>query len=152
MNSTPHDASIVVTAELEARDDSLLLAEAALPTKYGELRICAFHVGADQAEHVALVKGIPSSGSTVPVYLHLECLIGHSFGAFHCQCRERLEESLQRLAANEVGVLLYLRHGPHAPLLASLAEHGRGDISTPRTHAVASALLRALGAERFVLA
>ncbi|MEU2728566.1 GTP cyclohydrolase II [Streptomyces griseoviridis] len=61
---------------------------------------------ADGKEHVACVFGpLPE---TPLVRIHSECLTGDVFGSARCDCGPQLQEAL-RLAADEGGVLLYLR-------------------------------------------
>jgi GTP cyclohydrolase II len=88
------------------------LASAVLPTKFGELRICVLFVGDERAEHVAIVKGHVRDAEAVPTYIHVECLVGHVFGALTCGCRVRLDRALERLAQSELGVLVFVRAEP----------------------------------------
>jgi 3,4-dihydroxy 2-butanone 4-phosphate synthase/GTP cyclohydrolase II len=44
----------------------------------------------------------------VPVSVHRECLPGHVFGSPGCGCGERLRAALERLAAEDRGVVVYL--------------------------------------------
>ena len=85
------------------------LAEAWLPTRYGEFRAFGYHGTYDDVEHVALVYGDLGDGEDVLVRLHSECLTGDIVGSLRCDCGPQLESSLQRIAAEGRGVLVYLR-------------------------------------------
>jgi GTP cyclohydrolase II len=76
---------IVSIADLIAyrrRHDKLVqrVAEAQLPTKYGEFVTIAYKSKVDPDEHVALVKGDISGDEPVLVRVHSECLTGDVFG------------------------------------------------------------------------
>ena len=60
-------------------------------------------------EHVAVLIGDRSSWpDPVPVRLHSACLTGDLFGSLRCDCGEQLQGSLEIMAAQGGGVLLYL--------------------------------------------
>ncbi|MBF6330429.1 GTP cyclohydrolase II [Nocardia transvalensis] len=63
---------------------------------------------ADGKEHLALILGEWSLGSTPLVRLHSECLTGDVFGSARCDCGPQLRESVERIT-EAGGVLLYLR-------------------------------------------
>src|SRR5207249_850555 len=71
--------------------------------------IVAFHRAGEELGHIALVRGEVEGAEEVAVRLHSECLTGDVLGSLRCDCRAQLELSLQRLASQERGVLLYLR-------------------------------------------
>ncbi len=84
-------------------------AVADLPTRFGRFRIVAFWNNRDEKEHVALVHGDILGRDDVPTRLHSECLTGDALGSLRCDCRDQLGVALERLAAEPVGLLLYLR-------------------------------------------
>jgi GTP cyclohydrolase II len=84
-----------------------LVAEAALPSRFGRFRIAVFHVGEDDQQVVALWRGLPARGPVL-VRLHSECLTGDVLGSARCDCGTQLEASLHRLARARSGLLLYL--------------------------------------------
>src|SRR5262249_21719516 len=86
------------------------LAEAGLPTRFGEFRIAVFRVGDSPADQVALIRGEPDRRETAPlVRLQSECLTGEALGSLRCDCGEQLDGALSLIAAAVRGVLLYLR-------------------------------------------
>jgi 3,4-dihydroxy 2-butanone 4-phosphate synthase / GTP cyclohydrolase II len=84
--------------------------EALVDTPYGEFRLVAYESEIDGGEsHVALVRGeIEKSGSPVLVRMHAHCLLGDVFGATTCDCRVTVEGSMQAIAREGRGALIYL--------------------------------------------
>jgi 3,4-dihydroxy 2-butanone 4-phosphate synthase/GTP cyclohydrolase II len=95
------------------------VAEAMLPTRYGDFRMIAYESEMDGMEsHLALVYGdqIACDGSgqsvTQPVLVrvHTHCLAGDVFGATLCDCHELLDNSLRMIAEAGHGALIYLHN------------------------------------------
>jgi 3,4-dihydroxy 2-butanone 4-phosphate synthase/GTP cyclohydrolase II len=112
--SQKHGLKIVTIRDLIAyrcRHESLVsrVAEAKLPTRYGEFLAVAYRSSVDSNEHVALVKGDIVSGSPVLVRVHSECLTGDVFGSRRCDCGEQIALAMQRINEEGRGVLLYMR-------------------------------------------
>ncbi|MBA2812652.1 bifunctional 3,4-dihydroxy-2-butanone-4-phosphate synthase/GTP cyclohydrolase II [Streptomyces sp. KM273126] len=80
-----------------------------LPTVFGEFTAHGYRSTADGVEHVALVHGDIGDGQDVLVRVHSECLTGDVFHSLRCDCGPQLETSLQRIAAEGRGVVVYLR-------------------------------------------
>ena len=80
-----------------------------LPTAHGEFRAYGYRDQVDGVEHIALVTGDVGDGRDVLVRMHSECLTGDVFGSLRCDCGPQLHASLDRLAAEGRGVLVYLR-------------------------------------------
>ncbi len=104
------------------------VAEAVLPTRYGDFRMIAYESEVDGAEsHVALVynkeahgddtAAQPQSGAQpaddVPmlVRVHTHCLAGDVFGATLCDCHALVDNSLRMIAEAGRGALIYLHNG-----------------------------------------
>src|ERR1700681_1151665 len=86
------------------------VAEAVLPTRFGEFRIIAYSSDVDHDQHVALVRG-ELEGPTPPlVRVHSHCLTGDVFGSITCDCSELVSRSLTAIAKDDRGVFLYLHH------------------------------------------
>jgi 3,4-dihydroxy 2-butanone 4-phosphate synthase/GTP cyclohydrolase II len=85
------------------------VAEAKLPTKFGEFTAIAYKSDVDPAEHLALIMGDISTPEPVLVRVHSECATGDIFGSLRCDCGEQLDMALKMIAANGRGVLVYLR-------------------------------------------
>jgi 3,4-dihydroxy 2-butanone 4-phosphate synthase / GTP cyclohydrolase II len=85
------------------------VAEANLPTKYGEFKAIAYKSDVDAAEHVALVMGDVVNSKPVLVRVHSECLTGDVFGSLRCDCGEQVAMAMQAIADEGRGVFLYMR-------------------------------------------
>ena len=85
------------------------MAEASLPTKYGEFVAFAYRSITDPDEHVALVKGDISGEEPVLVRVHSECLTGDIFGSLRCDCGDQIVLAMQAIANEGRGVFLYMR-------------------------------------------
>jgi GTP cyclohydrolase II len=95
---------------VEDRDSEVtLVAQANLPTRYGNFVIAGFQSARDNKEHTALIKGDVAGKRDVPVRVHSECHTGDIFGSLKCDCREQLEASMRYIASNSYGVVIYLR-------------------------------------------
>jgi 3,4-dihydroxy 2-butanone 4-phosphate synthase/GTP cyclohydrolase II len=84
------------------------VAEAELPTKYGEFRIYAFRDRTTGEHHEALVMGDVSTGESILCRVHSECLTGDAFGSRKCDCGEQFDAAMKKIAAEKKGVLVYL--------------------------------------------
>lgn len=99
------------------------LAEANLPTRYGDFRIIAYRSKVDVNEHVALVRGDIAGDEPVLVRMHSQCLTGDVFHSLRCDCGDQIALALQAIAAEGRGVLVYMRQegrgiGLHNKILA----------------------------------
>ncbi len=84
--------------------------EAMVETKHGEFRLIAYESEVDGGDsHIALIRGDISDPSVpVMVRMHAHCLLGDVFGATGCECNRTLEASLETIAAEDRGALIYL--------------------------------------------
>jgi 3,4-dihydroxy 2-butanone 4-phosphate synthase/GTP cyclohydrolase II len=83
--------------------------EAMLPTRHGEFRMIAFESQLDGESHVALVRGdVEHAESPVLVRMHSHCLAGDVFGGALCDCHQVLDRSLEMIAREGTGALIYL--------------------------------------------
>lgn len=86
-----------------------MVAEAKMPTKYGEFNMVGFINKINGEHHVALVKGDVETDEPVLVRVHSECLTGDAFGSLRCDCGDQMHEALKRIEEEGRGVLLYMR-------------------------------------------
>jgi 3,4-dihydroxy 2-butanone 4-phosphate synthase/GTP cyclohydrolase II len=83
--------------------------EAMLPTRHGEFRMIAFENQLEGESHVALVKGdVENAGGPVLVRMHAHCLAGDVFGGSLCDCQLVLDRSLETIAGEGTGAMIYL--------------------------------------------
>ena len=73
------------------------VAEAAIPTAWGDFRAYAFDSTVDGRTHVALVYGEIGDGEKVLTRVHSECLTGDVFGSLRCDCGRQLEAALEKV-------------------------------------------------------
>ena len=85
------------------------IAEAELPTKYGEFHVIAYESMLDGREHLAIIKGDPSGKPGVLVRMHSECMTGDVFGSMRCDCGEQLVAAMRQIDAEGQGAVVYLR-------------------------------------------
>ena len=109
-----HDLKILSIAQIMAyrrRYETQIerVAEARLPTKYGEFRIVAYQSPFDPGEHIALTLGEWTPNQPVLTRIHSECLTGDVFGSKRCDCGEQMELALQILGQEGTGAFLYMR-------------------------------------------
>ncbi|MBE0415606.1 MAG: bifunctional 3,4-dihydroxy-2-butanone-4-phosphate synthase/GTP cyclohydrolase II [Dehalococcoidia bacterium] len=109
-----HGLKMVAISELIAyrrRHERLVkrVAQANLPTRYGEFVAIAYKSTIDPDEHVALVNGDISGEEPVLVRVHSECLTGDVFGSLRCDCGDQIALAMQAIANEGRGVFLYMR-------------------------------------------
>jgi len=109
-----HGLKIVSVADLIAyrfRHERLVtrVAEARLPTQFGDFKVIAYKASTDPNEHLALVMGDVATDEPVLVRVHSQCLTGDVFHSQRCDCGEQIEMAMKRIADAGRGVVLYLR-------------------------------------------
>jgi GTP cyclohydrolase II len=80
-----------------------------LMTAFGEFALHGFRDPDTGSEHAALVLGYLGEAAPVLTRLHSECLTGDGLFSLHCDCGAQLRRSLELIAQEKRGVLLYLR-------------------------------------------
>ncbi len=86
------------------------IAEARLPTHHGDFRMIAYSSETDSEVHVALVRGDLATRDAPLVRVHSHCLTGEVFSSSTCDCAELIDRSLEAIAREDCGVLVYLHH------------------------------------------
>src|SRR4051795_10018502 len=85
------------------------LAEAPIPTEFGEFRCIAFESVLNGDQHLAFVRGDVQGAESVLVRVHSECLTGDVFGSMRCDCGPQLAAALEMVAREGLGAVVYLR-------------------------------------------
>lgn len=84
-------------------------ASARIPTLYGDFTCIVYESVLDGENHIAMVMGDTPSSSPTLVRVHSECLTGDVFGSLKCDCGPQLDSSLEMIAKEGSGVVIYLR-------------------------------------------
>ena len=109
-----HSLRILSIAQIIAyrrRHERLIerVAEARLPTKYGEFKAIAYRSEVDPGEHIGMTIGEWDPDEPVLARIHSECLTGDVFGSLRCDCGEQVEMALSILGQAGAGAFVYMR-------------------------------------------
>jgi 3,4-dihydroxy 2-butanone 4-phosphate synthase/GTP cyclohydrolase II len=85
------------------------VADARLPTEFGDFRCLAYQAEGDDVTHLAIVRGQPAAeAGPVLVRVHSECLTGDVFASRRCDCGPQLHAAMRLIAEAGTGVVVYL--------------------------------------------
>lgn len=84
------------------------VAEAKLPTKYGDFNIIAYSVKYESQQPVVLTFGDYASVPAPLVRLHSSCFTGDLISSLRCDCGDQLHMALEMISKEQAGVLVYL--------------------------------------------
>ncbi|HCB11136.1 MAG TPA: bifunctional 3,4-dihydroxy-2-butanone-4-phosphate synthase/GTP cyclohydrolase II [Cyanobacteria bacterium UBA11991] len=107
-----HNLKFITVADLIAyrlKSEQLVtrVAEADLPTKYGDFKIYGYKNHINGHEHVALVKD-DGSDKIPAVRVHSMCLTGDVFYSLKCDCNSQLHNALKYINNYGKGAVVYL--------------------------------------------
>lgn len=83
------------------------VAEAKLPTEFGEFRIAGYRSLTSSEEFVVLHKGDFREHQPTLVRIHSQCLTGDVFGSCKCDCGPQLQKAMQEIDKAGVGLIVY---------------------------------------------
>jgi len=143
--------------------------EAIVPTVYGEFRAIAFTNDINDDTHLALVMGDIDPDVSMPVRVHSQCVLGDVFGSLRDDTGWQLHRSLEVIANEGRGVLLYLKQeGRGVGLVNQLRayrlmdEHDKDAVEAdaeivgihkmdPRDYGIGAQILHDLGVHKMLL-
>jgi len=108
-----HNLKMITTkdlAEYRLQQETLVeeVVSTNLPTEFGIFNSVTFRNILDDQIYIALIKGEINPEIPTLTRVHSQCLTGDVFGSFRCDCGEQLKKSMEMIADNGTGVLLYL--------------------------------------------
>ncbi len=111
-----HGLKILTVADIighRLRNETMVtrVAEARLPTAFGEFKAIVYRTVIDFTEHLVLVMGDIDPSRPVLVRAHREYLPGDVFGYCARNTRKLLRAAMEKIAGAGAGVLLYVKRG-----------------------------------------
>src|SRR6267142_1285078 len=83
------------------------VAEAKLPTEWGDFRIAGYRSLTSDEEYVVLYKGELRPDVPTLVRIHSQCLTGDVFGSTKCDCGPQLHRTMQMIEQEGRGAVVY---------------------------------------------
>jgi 3,4-dihydroxy 2-butanone 4-phosphate synthase/GTP cyclohydrolase II len=118
-------------------------AEGFLESRWGRFQTVSYSSAVNEEQHLALVWGNVRDRHGVLVRMHSHCVLGDVFASQTCDCRRLIDCSLERIAAEEAGVFVYLHQNSPGWRHASAGEETD---SRPQHEAgIGAQILRDLG-------
>jgi 3,4-dihydroxy 2-butanone 4-phosphate synthase / GTP cyclohydrolase II len=162
-----HGLKIVTVADIiehRLRNETMVqrIAEARLPTAYGEFRAVVYRNLVDHTEHLVLVMGHVDPGKPILVRAHREYLPGDVFGYASRNTRSLLRAAMQKIAGAGEGIILYLKRESNAiaaELDGASARSARrrattrmsGEEADFRDYGIGAQILRDVGVRKMII-
>ena len=83
------------------------VAEARLPTDFGEFRIAGYRSRYSDEEFVSLARGELRGDRPTLVRIHSQCLTGDVFGSVRCDCGRQLRAAMRLIEREGRGAIVY---------------------------------------------
>ena len=83
------------------------VAEARLPTEYGDFRIIGYKSSHSDEDFVVLARGELREDLPTLVRIHSQCLTGDAFGSTKCDCGQQLRLAMQQIEGGGRGAIVY---------------------------------------------
>jgi GTP cyclohydrolase II len=86
-----------------------IVGRAPVPLEFAaETEFVVFRGGEGLRDQVAIIVGKPDLSKPVAIRMHSACLTGDLFGSLKCDCGDQLRGTVQKMAQEDGGILLYL--------------------------------------------
>jgi 3,4-dihydroxy 2-butanone 4-phosphate synthase/GTP cyclohydrolase II len=162
-----HGLKIVTVADIieyRLRTETMVqkIAEARLPTAFGEFSAIVYRNLVDHTEHLVLVMGAIDPKQPVLVRAHREYLAGDVFGYAPRNTRSLLRAAMKRIADEGTGVVLYVKRETSA--ISSELENAsmlsapgrattrlRGTEADFRDYGIGAQILREVGVRKLIV-
>jgi 3,4-dihydroxy 2-butanone 4-phosphate synthase/GTP cyclohydrolase II len=101
--------SIADLIEYRRRTEVLIerITSTQLPTEFGTYQLILYRDVINNEKHIALTMG-DLNDEPVLVRVHSQCLTGDVFGSLRCDCGWQLRKSMEMIAKEKRGVILYM--------------------------------------------
>jgi 3,4-dihydroxy 2-butanone 4-phosphate synthase/GTP cyclohydrolase II len=83
------------------------VADARLPTEYGDFRIIGYQSLNSNEEFVVLAQGDLRKDRATLVRIHSQCLTGDAFGSLKCDCGQQLRTAMELIEREGSGAIVY---------------------------------------------
>lgn len=83
------------------------VADASLPTEFGQFRIAGYRSLTSDEEFVVLYMGELKGDTPTLVRIHSQCLTGDVFGSVKCDCGPQLHRAMEMIASEGRGAIVY---------------------------------------------
>lgn len=104
---TKHKAAGLPVGTGGAQKSVEKVADARLPTDYGEFRIAGYRSLISDEEFVVLYKGDLTEPTPALVRIHSQCLTGDVFHSIKCDCGRQLERAMRMIDEEGRGAIVY---------------------------------------------
>ena len=161
-----HGLKIVTVADLieyRLRNETMVvrIAEARLPTRYGDFTAVVYRNLVDYTEHLVLVMGKIDSSKPILVRVHREYLPGDVFGYADRDTRGLLRSAMEKIAAAGEGLLLYLKResnaiaaeldGPSGHVVRRATTRMSGFEADFRDYGIGAQIVRDMGVRKMII-
>ena len=105
--------SVSQIIEYRSKNENLVkrISESEIRTDYGWFKLISFKDMLSKTVHLALVKNDSKIDKDALVRVHTECILGDVFNSNFCDCGSVLSKSMEMIAEEKKGAIIYLRQG-----------------------------------------
>ncbi len=102
--------SVAEIIEYRRKREKLIekVAQAKMPTDFGEFNVAIYRSLIDGKEHMALWMGQWQEDEPVLVRVHSQCMTGDIFHSRRCDCGDQLHSAMEKVAEDGRGIIVYM--------------------------------------------